>query len=147
MNKIVTRLRQLKYHVKHDLFKFDNIILMLAFVSCVAWTYGAISSMSRNWELEQRLLSKKRELALLKLETETQELENEYYRSEEYQELAARQEHDRAAPGEVLLYLPSNSTAAKTKYQPEHSRATSQVSNFDQWLLFLFGTNFRSRDS
>lgn len=139
MNKIKTKLRQLKYRLRYDFFKLDNIILLVAFIFCAVWTWGAISSMSRNWELEQRLSARKRELALLRLEVETMELDNNYYKSEEYQELLARQEHNKALPGETMLFLPPNSKAAKSKYQSPLAEQSARVSNFKQWMTFLFG--------
>lgn len=139
MNKIKTKLRRLRYSLRYDFFKLDNIILLVAFVFCAVWTWGAISSMSRNWELEQRLSARKRELALLRLEVETMALDNNYYRSEEYQELVARQEHNKALPGETLLFLPPNSQAARSKHQSSPIEQPARFSNFKQWMSFLFG--------
>lgn len=96
--------------------------------------------MSRNWELSQKITTKRRELELLRLEIETIELENDYYRSAEYQELSARAKEDKKLEGENLVYLPENSETAKNKYKssPENETA-AEPSNFSQWMSFLFG--------
>lgn len=136
-------MRKLQYWVKHDLFTFERIILIVAVVFCLVWTWGSIDAMSRNWSLAQELMNRQRERALLELEVETLELENEYYRSYEYQELAARKYQGKMSPGETMIYLPDNSEAALTKHKTqtdvETTIATATMSNVEQWLAFLFG--------
>lgn len=83
--------------------------------------------------------AKKRERALLQLENETLELENKYYASEEYQELAARRQHDKMTEGETMVMLPKNSEAAKNKYKKTETVESEKLSNFQQWMAFLFG--------
>lgn len=142
MEKIKTWFRKLGYKIKHGWINFDNVILLVALIFCLSWTWGSISAMSRNWELAERVESGKRELALLQLEVETLELENEYYKSEEYQEISAREKQNKMLSGETMVYLPKNSDAAKNKYQeipePEMVELTERT-NFEQWMSFLFG--------
>ncbi|MBR3180480.1 hypothetical protein IKF63_00130 [Candidatus Saccharibacteria bacterium] len=141
MQKLKTRLRRLYFRIKHDYFSFDNIVFAVAIVLCFFWTYSSISAMSRNWELSQKIATRKRELALLKLEVETAEMENTYYKSAEYQELSARAKQDKALEGENLVYLPENSETAKNKYKTLSVEETiSEPSNFSQWMSFIFGT-------
>lgn len=143
MAEFRTKVRKSHYWLKHELLVFDNIILIVALALCFGFTWGAISSMSRNWSLAAEVASREREKALLELEVETLELENTYYLSEEYQELAARKYQGKKLPGEVMVYLPKNSDYAKRK----HSEAATEVSNasqtetsnFKQWTKFLFG--------
>lgn len=143
MSELKTKVRKFQYWLKHDLLIFDNVILIIAMVFCLSWTYGSISSMSRNWSLAQEVMERQREKALLELEVETLELENEYYLSAEYQELAARKYQGKMLPGETMIYLSSNSDAAKTKYAEtiadEATVATNEMTNFQQWMAFLFG--------
>ena len=97
--------------------------------------------MSRNWELEQRLIARQKEFTLLQLETETLQLENQYYQTAEYQELAARQKQNKKLPGETMIYLPANTEAAKTKHRDaiQSPIDTTPPTNPEQWLMFLFG--------
>ncbi len=142
MGELKTRLRKTQYWLKHDLFVFDNVILMIALVFCLVWTWGSISSMTRNWGLAQELMNRQREKALLELEVETLELENEYYLSDEYKELAARKYQDKLLPGETMVYLPESSDNIEPS-APEPSAteaiAPDTMSNFEQWIAFLFG--------
>jgi len=68
------------------------------------------------------------------------ELENAYYRSDEYAELSARAKLNKQLDGENLVYLPENSETAKNKYKTDDSEtAASEPSNFSGWMSFLFG--------
>lgn len=143
MSEFKTRARKTLYWLQHNLFIFDRMIIIAAVTVCLFFVWGAVSSMSRNWTLAQELANRKREKVLLELEVETLELENEYYVSAEYQELAARKYQNKKLPGETLIYLPPNSEAAKNKYSAEGSSDAETLdepmSNFEQWLVFLFG--------
>lgn len=143
MSELQTKIRKTQYWLKHNVFVFDNIIIFIALALCLIWTWGTISSMSRNWSLAQELSDKQREKALLELEVETLELENEYYLSEEYQDIAARKYQNKMSPGETMIYLPNNSETAKNKHAEEDNTVdqlyADDTSNFNQWIKFLFG--------
>lgn len=136
-----TKIRRLLYKMRHDLVGPDTIIFALAIIFTLSWTWGAISALSRNWELAQMVESRKRELSIMKLEVDNLELENEYYKSAEYQELAARAKQNKLLAGETLIYLPENTEAAKMKHQETVIQEEVETpSNFNQWISFLFGT-------
>lgn len=143
MGKLTTKFRKGIYWLKHDLLIFDNVIIIIAATFCLAWTWGSIAAMTRNWSLSQEVLEYQREKSLLELEVEMLELENEYYRSNEYQELAARKYQNKKLPGEVMVYLPANSDAARAKHQSSATQEviseTEERTNFQQWIAFLFG--------
>ncbi len=142
MNELKTRLRKLQYWLKHDLFTFERLVFVIAVTCCLVWTWGSIDSMSRNWSLAQELMERQREKALLELEVETLELENEYYSSLEYQELAARKYQGKMLPGETMVYLPNNSELARNKHKTktkDENISTITMGNFEQWMAFLFG--------
>jgi len=133
-------LRRIKFRLKHDFFTVENVVLILAIVLCLTWTYQSIAAMSRNWELSERLTTGHRELELLKMEVETAELENEYYKTEEYQELLARKYLDKQAEGENMVVMPENSEEAKNKHINANIRGESKkdYSNFERWMMYLF---------
>lgn len=119
----------------------ENVVLAVGVVICLWLTVQSISAMTRNWSLAERLYDEQQTLELLELEVETAELENDYYRSSEYQELMARKLADKQLPGEHMVYLPENSATAKAKHTAV-AAATSleprKYSNFEQWLRYLF---------
>lgn len=128
------------YRLKHDFLSLENVVLVVAILMCLTWTYQSIMAMNRNWELTERLSSEQKTLELLKVEVEMAELENEYYQTEEYQELAARK-LDKKLPGENLVILPENSEAAKNKHKSTTvtiETNTREYSNPEKWLAYLF---------
>lgn len=140
MNKLKTYVRRMKFWMKHDFLTVENVVLLFAIILCLVWTYQSITSMSRNWELSEKLAAEKRELELTRIEAETKELENEYYKSNEYQELLARKHMDKQLPGEKMLVMPENSEEAKNKHKVTkvETEEKEEYSNFEKWMKFLF---------
>lgn len=140
MNVLRNWLRRVRYYLKHDFLTVENVVLFLAIVLCLAWTYQSIMAMSRNWELSEKLTTEKKELELLTIENEAAELENEYYRSSEHQELMARKYMDKQLPGEKMVILPENSEEARNRHRIVEQAIEEKVdySNYDKWMNFLF---------
>ena len=139
LEKVKTWFRRLRYYTKKDILTFNNIVLFLAVVLCLIWTYGAINSMSRNWQLEEKLKTRQLEAAKLKLEVETLQLEQDYFQTDEYKELMARIKLNKMQPGETMVVLPKNSESAINKYANTKTEMKQERSNFAEWLDFLFG--------
>ena len=140
MNGIKTKLRRLNYKMRHDFLTVENVVLVLAILLCLMWTYQSIAAMSRNWELTERLATERKSLELLGVEVEAAELENEYYKTTEYQELLARKYLDKKMPGENMVIMPENSEKAKSKYEVAvtEEKKEKEYSNFEKWMLYLF---------
>ena len=139
--KINTKMRQLNYKTRHDFLTIENVVLGLAIILCLVWTYQSIAAMSRNWELSERLTTERKNLELTSIEVEMAELENEYYKTNEYQELVARRNLDKKLPGENMVVMPENSDAAKTKHEEVDAipiSAADERSNFEKWMTYLF---------
>lgn len=131
--------RRTKFKMKHDFFTVENVVLILAIVMCLVWAYQSIEAMTRNWELSERLATGKRELELVKMEVETAELENDYYKTNEYQEIVARKTLDKQMDGENMVVLPENSDEAKNKHKKEANNMTKkEYTNFEKWMRYLF---------
>ena len=138
MDKIKTQLRRLRYYTKKDYLTVHNIAAAAALVLGLVFTYNAITATTRNWQLEQKLKEVKLQSVKLELEVDTLKLEQNYYKTEEYQEIMAREKQGMMLEGETMVVLPDNSEKAIKKYsdidEPQRKR-----SNFDEWLDFLFG--------
>lgn len=138
MNKIKTWVRRAEYRLRHDFLVPENIVLVIAVILCLTWTYQSIVAMSRNWELSERLRAERKSLELLNIEVEAAELENRYYASDEYQELMARRNLDKKTEGENMVVMPENSDEAKNKYQQVTvTEVEKKYSNFDKWMMYL----------
>lgn len=132
------KLRRLKYKLKHDFLTIENVVFAVAVVMCLTWTYQSVKAMTRNFELTERLNREKKNLELLTVEVETAELENEYIKSDEYQELLARKNANKQLPGEHMVYLPENSEEAKNKHKVAVAKKEEKdYSNFEKWMMYL----------
>ncbi len=131
--------RKVKYRLTHGFFTIENVVLLVAILLCLMWAFKSIEAMSRNWELTERLNEERRSLELLRIENQLAELENEYYKSDEYQELLARKSANKQLPGEHMVYMPENSEAAKNKHAAKNVVAEeTEKSNLEKWMTFLF---------
>jgi hypothetical protein len=142
MKKI--NIRRLYYHIRHKYFTLNNVVILLAFSIAAGWVWGSLGVMQRNYDLQKEVDLKQRQLQLAQVETASLELEQRYYKTREFQELAAREDLGLGLPGESILILPPNSQAAKDAdkaFSTKKTVAVEQVSNFQQWVNFLFGEN------
>lgn len=138
-------IRKTYYHITHRYLTMNNIVIGIALVIAASWTWGSIGVMQRNYELQKEIDGKRREQKLIELETQNLAYQQKYYQSSEYQELAIRSRLGLANPGEKALILPQNSASSKIIEREDANRSSTveQMSNFQQWMNFLFGANRR----
>ena len=142
MKKI--NIRRLYYRFKTDYLTLNNVVILIALVIASNWVWGSLTMMQRNFTLQKELDDKSRQLIVAQLDTDNAKLEQRYYQTDEYKELAVRQQLGLVTPGESVLILPPNSAAVKAADKTTTAVATVKVvpiSNFSQWMNFLFGTN------
>lgn len=144
-----TNIRKILYHIRYRYVTMNNVVMAIALLIGLGWAWASIGAMQRNYDLQKEVDGKVRQQKLLELENQALAYEQKYYQTREYQELAVRDKLGLATPGEKVLLLPANSTAAQqasqafktTKEQPNDKPA----SNIQQWMNFLFGGNYRSQ--
>jgi hypothetical protein len=142
MKKI--NIRRLFYKLKHDYFTLNNAVILVAFAIAANWIWGSLGVMQRNFTLQKALDDKSRQLIVAQLDTENAKLEQRYYKTNEYKELAVRQHLGLVTPGESVLILPQNTQAVINADKAEVVKPSDKVvqtSNFRQWMNFLFGVN------
>lgn len=106
--------------------------------------------MQVNFAAQKAVDEQQRQLELTELQVATLKYQQNYYKSDEYKDLAARESLGLALPGEKLLVLPPNSQAVKDQSAAEQSTGTTEPvvaakgSNVEQWLQFLTGQSARS---
>ena len=144
-----TRVKRFLYRARYDYLTLNNIVIAIAFGIAASWAWGSVSVMQRNFTLQRNLEQKQRQLTLAQLQVDTERYQQAYYKSTEYQELAAREHLGLAAPGEKKLILPANSDAAKaygksaSQSAQSQSASTPAPSTWQQWWNFLSGANVR----
>ena len=141
MKKI--NIRRIYYLFRHKYCTLNNAVIVIAFLIAAGWVWGSLGVMQRNYSLQKELDDKSRQLIVAQLDNENAKLAQHYYQTDEYKELAVRERLGLVTPGESVLILPPNSELAKgaDKVTTASSAPIELVSNFNQWMNFLFGGN------
>lgn len=147
MFSLKQKIRPWLYRFKHQLLTPRNLLVILAAVLALSWVISAVLAMEQNYNLQKRVDRRRQQLALLKLETDSLEIEKEYYRSAEFQELMVRQSLGLGTADEKLLILPPYSDWVRQKQTDQVAQilAPPKISNFNQWINFLFGGSRKAR--
>lgn len=141
------QVRKYYYHLRHHILTSNNLVLGIALLIAFSWAWGSVGVLERNYRLQREINAKEQELRLVDLEVETLKYQSNYYKSDEYKELAVRQRLGLALPGEKVLILPPNSKEATEGEESQTSTVSNRVvrqSNIEQWVNFLFGGNART---
>jgi len=118
----------------------NNGVLLVALLIGSSWVWSTVDAIQRNFTLQQQVDAANQQIAVQDLENKSQQLENQYYQSNEYLELSARARLNKAAPGEHLLILPPNTVQPMAQQQAQaQDIPITQRSDFAQWMYFLFG--------
>jgi hypothetical protein len=137
------------YHVRHRYLTLNNVVILVAFLIAAGWVWASLGAMQRNYGLQKDIDLKKQELQLTQLQKDNLALQQSYYQTAEYQELAARDSLGLVLPGEHALVLPPNSPkaiaedATPTTTTPD----LETTSDLEQWVNFLFGGYSKSISS
>lgn len=126
-------------HWFKKLYSLENVILLVAVVIALSWAWGTMDTLQNNFRLQGQVNGLKEEVTQSKLEADNLALENQYYASDEYLELEARERLNKAAPGEHLLLLPKNTPVKPEVAQGNNSLSIKPTNNFQAWLNFFFG--------
>ena len=127
-----------------------NVVISVALVIAASFAWGAIFTMETNFTAQKAVEDLKREQQVTQLEVDMLKFKQNYYKTDEYKDLAARESLGLASPGEKVLMLPPNSDAVKRLDDREAGQTTSMVattasmSNFEQWMSFLNGGEARA---
>ena len=116
-------------------------------VLAIAWS-GARTVQS-NYQLQKQISSLQQQNAVIHLQNNNDYLQNQFYQTNEYLELSARQNLGLAAPGEKVLLVPKNVALSYVDPALVDSRNTTTVKSIDDrskyaknleaWRDFLLG--------
>jgi cell division protein FtsB len=132
-----------------QLIDVRNIVLYLFAVIVLAITWSGVKTVQRNFELQKKIAELKQQNTVIDLQNQNTDLKNKYLSTDEYLELAARQNLGLAAPGETVAIVPKNvamkyvdssieKSGAKSNNQPiDHRSKYSR--NIESWRDFLLG--------
>ncbi|MBW3568550.1 septum formation initiator family protein [Candidatus Parcubacteria bacterium] len=114
----------------------------------VAWS--SLKTLQVNYELQKKEAVLRQKNTNQKLSNENLKLKNTYLETDEYLELTARRQFNKAAPGEKLYLIPEEVALSKTAELPLDQPETKEEldkskpkyqQNFEAWLDFLLQRN------
>lgn len=124
-----------------------RVIGLLTFaiiVLLVSWS--GVKAIDTNYRLQKQITSLQQQNDVQELSNNNLKLQNEYYNSQQYLELEARQNFGLAMPGETELLVPTNIALAHTVKlaNAEQEQATTTKAkqpgyqrNFQAWMNFF----------
>ncbi len=133
-----------------QLYNPHNVLWYVFIVVLLAITWSGVKAVQTNYELQKEISRLKQENAVLALENDNIELNNQYLKSDQYDDLAARQNLGLAAPGETVLLVPKTvalkyvdssitmESISKTSTQKARSQPKA-IQNLEAWRDFLLG--------
>ena len=135
-----------------QLIDMRNIVLYIFCLLVLGITWSGIKTMQNNYELQKQISTLNQQNAVLHLQTEDITLQNKYFQTNQYLDLAARQDLGLAAPGEQVMLIPKNvalkyvDTALAPTNNPNGSsvQATGVRKNIQAWRNFLLGRKIYS---
>lgn len=143
-NKIKTFQKKIVAGLTHlrDL-RVIGLLVFLVIVLLVSWS--GVKAIETNYALQKQISSLKQENSVKKLANENLRLENKYFETSQYLEIAARHDFGLAAPGETVLNVPRSVALSFTvdlskpeKPQEESVKVPTYQRNFQAWMDFLF---------
>lgn len=118
-------------------------------VLLVSWS--GIKSIQTNYELQKKVDELVQENEVERLKNDNLKIQNKYYETEEFLELAARRQFGKAAPGEKVVAIPTHVALGYTKdiavQTKESARAIAESEkpfyqrNLEAWGRFFFPTS------
>jgi cell division protein FtsB len=121
--------------------RFAGQVIFVVIVLLVSWS--GVKAIDANYSLEKQISVLQQQSAVQQLENNNLKLQNQYYNSNQYLELSARQNFGLAAPGETELVVPQNVALSYTVPEPQApaSKPIASSSLFERnlkaWVNFF----------
>jgi len=121
-----------------------GLAVFLIVVLLISWS--GIKVIDTNYSLQKQIAELQQQNRLQKLEDNNLKLQHQYFNTNQYLEITARQEFGLAASGEKVLVVPANVAMAHTVAIPslDQQAKTATVShqpayqrNFQAWMNFF----------
>jgi cell division protein FtsB len=121
-----------------------GLLIFLVVVLMMSWSGAKV--IQRNYELQKQISQLRQENSVQGLANNNVRLENDYFKTNQYLELKARQDFGLGQPGETELIVPKDVALKYTTPLPNRSvSAASEAAshrsayqqNFEQWVDFF----------
>ena len=132
----------LYYSQKLGDIRFVGQIIFAVLVLLITWS--GIKTVQTNYVLQKQISALKQQNAVHKLQNDNLNLLNQYFNSNQYLELAARQDFALASPGEKEVIVPESVALTYTTNLPStvtKSNTNTQIptyqKNVESWVNFF----------
>ena len=122
--------------------RFLGQVVFVVLVLLISWS--GIKSIQTNYGLQKQITTIQEQNQLEKLRNENLALDNDYYKSNQYLELAARQNFGLANPGEQEIIVPKTVALAHTVDLPDQNagqevkvQLPAYQRNVQSWVNFF----------
>jgi cell division protein FtsB len=121
-----------------------GLLLFLVVVLLISWS--GIKVIDTNYHLQKQISQLEQEVQVKQLGNTNIKLQNQYFQTDQYLEIAARQNFGLAKAGEVVLNVPQNIALAHTVDVPDVDQVEAKKTrakqpayqrNFQAWMNFL----------
>jgi cell division protein FtsB len=122
-----------------------GLLLFLVVVLLISWS--GVKVIDTNYRLQKQISEYEQHNELQKLTNTNIKLQNDYYQTNQYLDISARQNFGLAAPGETLINISPNVALAHTvdlqdteevQAQKTKEKQPTYQRNFQSWIDFLF---------
>jgi len=139
----------LKSKQARQLVDIRNIALYIFGLIVLAIAWSGARTVQSNYQLQKQISTLQQQNEVIHLQNNNDYLQNQFYQTNEYLELSARQNLGLAAPGEKVLLVPKNVAMSYVDPALADSRDNSSAASIDNrskytknleaWRDFLLG--------
>jgi cell division protein FtsL len=121
--------------------RFTGQIVFVVIVLLITWS--GVKAVQTNYGLQKQISALKQQNQLQELENNNLDLQNQYYSTNQYLELSARQNFGLGLPGENEVVVPPKVALAYTVDVPTQTDPTASIkqpayqSNLQSWVNFF----------
>ena len=122
--------------------RFLGQIVFVVIVLLISWS--GIKTIQTNYGLQKQITALNHQNELQKLQNDNLALKNEYFKSNQFLDISARQNFGLASPGEKLIVVPKSVALANTTDVPFESKDAATKAkqptyqrNFQSWVDFF----------
>ncbi len=115
-------------------------------IIAVLVSWSGVKTIESNYVLQKQISEQIQKNDVAKLENTNVALKNEYFKTDEFLELAARRQFGKAAPGETVLIVPKKVSLKYTTDLPKTITENATIKqdlpfyqqNLNDWMDFFF---------
>ena len=120
-----------------------GMVVFAVVVLLISWS--GVKAIDTNYKLQKQISELQQQNQVYELDNANAQLENDYYNSEQYQELSARQNLGLAMPGETEVTVPKDVAlrytaqppSGQTKQAQAQSKQPAYQKNMQAWVNFF----------